>query len=239
MAPPLLMPPLPTTLNIEPLTPPSFSPFGTAITCPLPTTEHTIPTNSPPWPPLHPSHQPAYVVANQATALKYAPISPLTNAYPGPSRPLMSMFVCFPRTNVTDGLFPVTVLERHPYTTQTFLPLGLGPEERDTYFLVVVAPSLAGTVAIATAADGRHVDVANPPDLARMRAFVARGAQAVTYTPGTWHAPMVVLGRRRVEFVVSQFVSGVADEDCQEVTVGSGVGVDVGGLGLRRGGARL
>ena len=42
---------------------------------------------------------------------------------------------------------------------------------------------------------------------------------------------MVVLGKRRVDFVVTQFVSGVAEEDCQEIGLGGeGVDVDVGEL---------
>ena len=39
---------------------------------------------------------------------------------------------------------------------------------------------------------------------------------------------MVVLGKERVDFVVTQFVSGVPDEDCQEVLVPGGVQVDLG-----------
>ncbi|KAF3345269.1 Signal recognition particle 68 kDa protein [Verticillium dahliae VDG2] len=47
---------------------------------------------------------------------------------------------------------------------------------------------------------------------------------AVTYGAGTWHAPMVALGPQgtSVEFVVTQFANGVADEDCQEVVLGAG-----------------
>ena len=58
------------------------------------------------------------------------------------------------------------------------------------------------------------------PDLGRARAFVAHGGQAVTYAPGTWHAPMIVVGERSVEFVVWQWGNGVPEEDCQEVEVG-------------------
>jgi len=63
---------------------------------------------------------------------------------------------------------------------------------------------------------------------------VARGDQAVTYAPGTWHAPMVVVGRQRVDFVVTQFVNGVPQDDCQEVLLGENhVAVDLEALGLR------
>lgn len=70
----------------------------------------------------------------------------------------------------------------------------------------------------------------NPPDVTRIRAFLAplcdptsnTPTMAVTYAPGTWHAPMIVLGSRRVDFLVTQFANGVANDDCQEVLIGSG-----------------
>lgn len=40
---------------------------------------------------------------------------------------------------------------------------------------------------------------------------------------------MIVLGRRRVEFVVTQFVNGVVGDDCQEVLV-EGVEIRLEGL---------
>jgi ureidoglycolate lyase len=168
----------------------------------------------------------------------------------------MSMFSCFPRElrqkGSRDGweedsiggersgrehLFDVTILERHPYTTQTFIPLDLSSKRsiqpyRDTeqlepIYLVIVAPSLLGKTATAKAVDGSSVSVTDPPDLGNLQAFVARGGQAVTYGAGTWHAPMVVLGRRKVDFVVVQFANGVDGEDCQEVTIEDGLVVDV------------
>jgi len=81
--------------------------------------------------------------------------------------------------------------------------------------------------------------VINPPDLDHVRAFIARGDQAVTYAAGTWHAPMVVLGPRRVDFVVTQFVNGVPEEDTQEVAFREGIVVDVAGLDNGRGSATV
>lgn len=151
----------------------------------------------------------------------------------------MSMFSCFPRklrTATEEGtgttkkaLFDVTILERHPYTTQTFSPLGLSPDEA-TKFLVIVAPTLYNQTLPATLESGEKVSISNPPDLSKLRAFVATGDMAVTYAAGTWHAPMVVVGgERKVDFVVTQFVNGVAEEDCQEVTFKEGVVVDLSG----------
>lgn len=156
----------------------------------------------------------------------------------------MSMFSCFPR-NVSgvdiEGsaaglpIFNVSILERHPYTTQTFSPLGLAASDTSTVFLVVVAPSLPSSLP-ATTSTGTTVQIRQPPDLSRIRVFVARGDQAVTYGPGTWHAPMAVIGQHRVDFVVTQFANGVADDDCQEVRLGdNAVGVDLRSLGVDRG----
>ncbi|KFY52423.1 hypothetical protein V497_08529 [Pseudogymnoascus sp. VKM F-4516 (FW-969)] len=141
------------------------------------------------------------------------------------------MFVCAPRpltppSSSSNGLptLPVEILERHPFTTQTFVPLGLAASDPSTRYLVIVAPNLSpaqgGEPAASPAA---RMPGRNLPDLSKMQAFIARGDQGVTYAPGTWHAPMVVLGEK-VGFVVAQFVSGVGEEDCQEVVWNGGEG---------------
>ncbi|KAA8642271.1 hypothetical protein EYZ11_008874 [Aspergillus tanneri] len=232
----------------EPLSPEAFAPFGTAICSPLPRDLSTTPALS-----SLPPHQPSPVLANQSSALKYSPVSPLLDQYPGlcpsghPSSARMSMFSCFPRQlrktissspsatgDAETSVFDVRILERHPYTTQTFIPIDLSSQSRagdqeEPYFLVVVAPTRKGETVIATTPSGPK-SIRDPPDLQNLRAFVARGGQAVTYGVGVWHAPMVLLGSRRVDFVVVQFVNGVGDEDCQEVGFGDGIVVD-----LRRG----
>lgn len=41
------------------------------------------------------------------------------------------------------GLFDIKILERHPFTTQTFIPMGIAADERrKTQYLVIVAPTL-------------------------------------------------------------------------------------------------
>ncbi|PGG98962.1 hypothetical protein AJ79_08737 [Helicocarpus griseus UAMH5409] len=295
MAPPTLPAPK-LTISHSPLTPSSFHPFGTAISKPLPQSLNRTPPPSslPSLANTNPTTTPDFPVptlANQSTALKYSPISTFQNNYDQSKsadggmgkagEPRMSMFSCFPRqlrrggrergrkAKAGGGLFDVGILERHPYTTQTFVPLGVpGPAERrrqgtssastvrddkrqgtststgikdDDYgtddntppasYLVIVAPSLHGQKVEATVfnPEGRNetVVVRDPPDLRNLKAFVAHGGQAVTYGAGTWHAPMVVVGRHRVDFVVVQFSNGVAEDDCQEVVFGDGLVVDV------------
>lgn len=72
----------------------------------------------------------------------------------------------------------VGVMERHPLSTQAFVPLDRAP------YLVVVAPD---------AADGG-------PDLERLAAFVVPGDVGVQYRLGLWHTPMtsLVAGARLV-----------------------------------------
>ncbi|KAL3465334.1 ureidoglycolate hydrolase [Aspergillus heterothallicus] len=242
MPPPTLQSSPSLSLTPEPLTRDSFAPFGTAIIPPLPRTVTSAPN------PLssHPKHPlvPKPVAANQLSALKYSPISPLLNNYPGKcpsgqaSEARMTMFSCFPRrlrseaTGTPSGgketaIFDVKILERHPYTTQTFSPLALSPDEA-TFYLVIVAPTLTGQTATAKTDSGEEVTIRDPPDLSRIKVFKAAGDQAVTYGAGTWHAPMVVVGSRKVDFVVVQFVNGVGDEDCQEVRFPEGLVVEVG-----------
>lgn len=177
---------------------------------------------------LHPS-APQEIPANQNTALKYLSLSPLTNLYDQspsqtPARTCINLFTCFPRVLTQVGesyIFKICILERHPFTTQTFIPMGLAAANPSTKYLVIVAPTLGPTKAFPNQ---------GPPDLENLRAFVAHGGQAVTYAPGTWHAPMVVVGSTSVDFVVVQYCSGVPAEDCEENELereGLGVVIDL------------
>ena len=59
---------------------------------------------------------------------------------------------------------------------------------------------------------------------------MAEEGMGVCYGVGTWHAPMVVVGEGRMDFVVAQWISGREGEDCEEVGVGEmegGVEVEV------------
>jgi ureidoglycolate lyase len=90
------------------------------------------------------------------------------------------------------GVLPLqlTTLERHPFSAQTFIPLGSGQ-----YLVIVCAP----------APDGR-------PDLAALRCFIAGGHQSVTFARNVWHHPMTVLGNA-MEFAVAMGMTGRQDDD--------------------------
>ena len=84
-----------------------------------------------------------------------------------------------------------TVMERHPFSSQTFLPL------KASRYLVVVAP------------DGDD----GGPDLAGTRAFVAEGNQGITYRCGVWHHGVTVLDEAAVIAVLMWCDGSSADEE--------------------------
>ena len=227
------------TVPVRPFTPSTFAPYGDAIQNPRPTllppvTASTL--SSLPYEALS---------ANQGSAIKYQNVSRQRNLYDEapsriPAQPAMSMFVCRARplipahelskgdlgasdatadtTPKQSSYFRVNILERHPFTSQTFIPLSTSPTAR---YLVIVAPTLPspGYPALPTPSLSQDVPGPGLPDLQRLEAFVATGDQAVTYAAGTWHAPMAVIGDEgaKIDFVVAQFMNGVSNEDVQEV----------------------
>lgn len=120
--------------------------------------------------------------ANQGTAVKVHAGTTrclLGSAVREPAWHLFRSFVppqlrCALATSPTPHVLrhPVPVLEQHPFTSQTFVPIGQG--SGPVYIVVVARPSARGE-----------------PDLLTLRAFVCAGTHAVTYAPGVWHAPMI------------------------------------------------
>lgn len=220
---PLSIPVSPAAIMVEPLSAKAFAPFGHVIEDPKQTSMHGEHNHAEP------------VQVNQGTALKYENVSPFDDFYEAaPSQckaiAVINQFVCTPRrlrsvqaygrgwrgddvTSVAGpesepiiGLYDLTLMERHPYTTQTFIPIGLASSNAETAFLVVVAPTLPTM---------QHTG--DFPDVSGVRAFFARGSQAVTYSAATWHAPMIVVGVKPISFIVIQNSNGVAEEDCEEI----------------------
>lgn len=72
-----------------------------------------------------------------------------------------------------DRPLKVEMLERHEFSSQTFMPLDVGR------WLIVVAPHAKS----------------GGPDLAGVGAFLANGKQGITYRPNTWHHGLTVLDR--------------------------------------------
>lgn len=207
-------------VTAQPLTQEAFAPFGDVIANPRPNV-HPAAFSS------HAASLPQSAIsANQGTAIQYRDVSNIKNLYSqAPSRrssPRMSMFVCAARelqssSGGFEGSFNVSIMERHPFTTQTFTPISSSASK----YLVIVAPSLPPS----SQDDGLPVPTGEGlpgrglPDIHGLKAFVAESNQAVTYGAGTWHSPMVTLGKpgTAMDFVVFQFGSGEGIEDCQLV----------------------
>jgi len=86
------------------------------------------------------------------------------------ARPSVSVSL---RPETPDRPLRVELLERHEFSSQTFVPLDVDR------WLIVVAPHATG----------------GGPDVAQARAFIATGAQGVTYRPNVWHHGNTVLDR--------------------------------------------
>jgi len=97
---------------------------------------------------------------------------------------------------VTSLPLEAKVLERHEFSSQSFLPLDV------SRWLVVVAPS---------APDGG-------PDATRAVAFLAGPEHGVTYHAGTWHHPLTILDRPG-RFAVVMWRNGTStDEEFRTLT---------------------
>lgn len=180
------------TIVAEPLTPDSFAEFGGVISSPHQLS--TVKTSS----------------ANYGTATKLFQVSPIQSGHPK-NQANWNMFRCSSPVHLINdhreedgGLtYPCKVLERHPYSSQTFLPMGRNKD--DTSYMVIVAPSDPDTEQ-------------KLPIISKTRAFICQGNQAVTYGMGVWHAPMIAL-EETTDFGVLIHETGVPELDCEEVSI--------------------
>ncbi|KAJ8100984.1 ureidoglycolate hydrolase [Lipomyces tetrasporus] len=106
--------------------------------------------------------------------------------------------------NREKGEYLVKVIERHPYTTQTFFPMGVDASE--PAYLVIVAEN----------------DENSMPDLSTVRAFVARGGQSVTYGAAVWHGGTCSL-RDTLDMTMFMYDNGVKEDEMHLVGIDQGV----------------
>ena len=71
----------------------------------------------------------------------------------------------------------ITMLENHPFFSQTFIP------KNNTPFIVVVAPP------------------SEEPVIENIKAFITDGDQGISYSRGVWHFPLISL-KNNAQFVV-------------------------------------
>lgn len=123
------------------------------------------------------------IVAEPLTARAFEPFGAVLEGTPAPGRHYLTDTLANGRAGAPISLavatvapkdappLDVTVLERHAHSSQTFIPLQV------SRYLVLATLDAPG----------------GGPDLSRLRAFLARAGQGVTYAMGTWHHPLTVL----------------------------------------------
>ncbi|KAK9899775.1 Allantoicase [Cystobasidium minutum MCA 4210] len=184
------------TIPALPLTPEAFAAYGHVIQAyPNP---HHVPKGT------------KVVSANFGSALKFNHLSPIT-ALPHPTdanavqAPNFSVYHCTPTQELggpSKAKFEVRVLEKHEYSSQSFIPLGGGS---DRYLVIVALPGQDGQ-----------------PDLQTLRAFTASSSQGFTYAPNVWHHPMIALDRT-TDFACITNETGDAKVDCEILEYGKTV----------------
>lgn len=131
--------------------------------------------------------------ANRGTARRFNHLAPVENLRPGAAELNVCVFRCSPRL---DFPLPVALLEKHPASTQVFLPMNA------RRYLVLVARG------------------GERPDLGTLAAFIASGGQGVSYLPGVWHHPMIALDAE-IDFSCLVWEDG-SEADCVEVAYPEG-----------------
>ena len=131
--------------------------------------------------------------ANRGTARRFNHLGAVEDLRPGASALNVCVFRCSPRL---DFPLPVTLLEKHPASTQVFVPMNA------RRYLVIVARG------------------GDRPDLGTLAAFIAMGAQGVSYRPGVWHHPMIALDAE-IDFSCLVWEDG-SEADCVEVAYPEG-----------------
>ena len=159
----------PRRIPLEPLERESFAPFGDVIAAGEGEGRET----------------------NRGTAVRFDWTTALQSARPA-ARPNLAVFRAIPQSLP----IRVTLLERHPHSTQVFAPL------RVSRWLVMVAPD----------------DPAGAPDVSALRAFVAGPGVAINFRRALWHHPILVLDEP-AELLMLAWEDGGAG-DCEEFALG-------------------
>ena len=91
----------------------------------------------------------------------------------------------------------ISMLEKHPYFSQTFMPRHSSP------FIVVVAPP------------------SQSPIIENLRAFITNGQQGINYSRGVWHFPLISINDNSQFIVIDRKHNEEFDtiEQCEEVSI--------------------
>jgi ureidoglycolate lyase len=141
-------------------------------------------------------------IARPLTAEAFAPFGDVVEAPAQPGRAYFETSLATLRNNAAPRLWmltkmpvkglplEITSLERHQYSSQSFVPIEIGR------WLIVVAP---------------HASQGGP-DVARVQAFLATPLQGVSYKPDTWHSGLNVFDKP-ARLTVFQWLDGTATDE--------------------------
>lgn len=158
---------------------------------------------------------------------KFMDLAPVTQSYPEGSgaTTAVSVFRCTVKEGMERGKqWPVHFLERHPYTEQTFIPMGTA-----TWKGKGEEPLQSGAAYVIIVAENGEDD---RPDPRTLQAFLCSASQGVNYTQGVWHHPMLSVGGT-IDFACVETQTGEDGEemDCQLLEFEEAIGtVDIPAL---------
>ncbi|MDM1020106.1 ureidoglycolate lyase [Acinetobacter sp. VNK23] len=156
-------------IQIQPLTQESFAPFGDVI---------------------EKEHRDFFPINNGLTERYHA----LSLAQVSGEDVAVGMSI-FHNLAATELPFQIEMLERHPYGSQSFIPL------QQQKFVIVVALPLDHT----------------QPDEQRIFAFLSNGQQGVNYHQGVWHHSLITL-EHNSDFLVVDRIGGGNNCDVYQMT---------------------
>lgn len=166
-------------------TPENFAKFG-----------HVIHTNN------IPTGESSSIQANQGTAIKQEHLGTIVNGFPSEVENQLNIhiFNCIPRALISSkdsskSLFECKIMEKHPYSSQMFMP-NTNVYIEDSYLVIV---SL---------------------DDGAVEGFIFSSDQGVVYNKEVWHSPMCNISKDTVSFVVLINETGCPDKkdwNCVEV----------------------
>lgn len=184
-------------IKCEPLTREAFEPFGDVLQA---WTQDEVPRGV------------KTVVDPKFKVTRYCDLAPVSSSYPAEAKAgtAISLFRASPKQGLARGKpWPVHFLERHPFTEQTFMPMGLGNWHGKG------EESLPGGAAYVVIVAENGSD--DRPDPSTIRAFLCETNQGINYRAGVWHHPMLVVGDGAIDLacVETQITHKADKRDCE------------------------
>ncbi|ORX40249.1 allantoicase [Kockovaella imperatae] len=146
---------------------------------------------------------------------KYARLADISHSYPveAAAQTAVSVFRATPKEGLKRGLpFPIKILERHPCTSQAFIPMGKGEwrgKGED-------ALPPGGEMLVIVALNGKD----DRPDPKTVKAFRVPSSIGISYHQGIWHHPVLVVDQTMdLACVETQISTGIPEPDPRDCEV--------------------